>query len=312
MAYRKSGSRTRCNSRFSSGTRSELLGGPRGLCHVYTRFDNLLQVVYTGPMGLAKIARLNRIFSHPDGRILSLAVDHWAGREHPQGLKNVPAILEQLAPANPDAVTMNKGMARGLWAPYAGRIPLIVQSHFFPPEDAELKRTTQPEEALLLGADAVAVSLGVRGKTEDQHLAMLAAMVTDAAPWDIPVVAHIYPRNFYSDDAEVMVDHEHIQWAVRCGAECGADVIKVPFTGDPDGFREIVEACPVPVVCAGGPKTKTFDESVEMMRKIVASGARGGVVGRNIWGAEDPLAALRAFQEIVHPLLKGHDRTSTS
>lgn len=30
-------------------------------------------------MGLAKATRLNRIFSHPDGRLLSLAVDHFAG-----------------------------------------------------------------------------------------------------------------------------------------------------------------------------------------------------------------------------------------
>ena len=252
-------------------------------------------------MGLAKTTRLNRIFSHPDGRILSLAVDHWAGRQLPAGLENVPATISQLAEAKPDAVTMNKGMVQGMWEPFAGRIPLIIQTHIFPPEDAPLRRTTEPQEAILLGADAVAVSLGVRGSCEDQHLEMLAGMVTDAAPFDLPVIAHIYPRNFYSDDAAVMVDHEHILWAVRCGAECGADVIKVPFTGDAAGFREIVASSPVPVVCAGGPKTESFDDALEMMRQIVESGARGGVVGRNIWGSKDPLAALQAFQAIIHP-----------
>ena len=95
----------------------------------------------------------------------------------------------------------------------------------------------------------------------------------------------------------MFTDHENIFRAVRCGVEFGTDVIKVPFTGNVDGFREIVEISPVPVVCTGGPKTETLD----MMQKIVASGARGAVVGCNIWGSENPIGTMRAFQKIVHP-----------
>ena len=253
-------------------------------------------------MGLAKTARLNRIFSNPDGRLFSLAIDHFAGMIMPEGLTNLPATISELMQGEPDAVTMIKGMARGTWEPYAGRTPLILQTICFPGDDQPLKKTTSVDEALMLGADAVAISLNVLCDSEADHIELLAETVDEAAEFDMPVITHIYPRNYtYDDTPDVMTDHDSILWAVRVGAEYGADVIKVPFTGDPDGFREIVESAPVPVVCAGGPKTESFDDALDMMRKIVASGARGAVVGRNIWGSKDPLGTLRAFKEIVHP-----------
>ena len=251
-------------------------------------------------MGLAKTTRLNRIFSNSDGRILSVAVDHFAGLTMPDGLRDVPKTIALLMEAKPDAFTMVKGMAKSAWEPYAGSVPLILQAHIVRSDD-RVERTTTAEEALLLGADAVAVSFGVRGPNESMQLRMLAETVTEAARFDMPVVTHIYPRDYSGPSARVMTDHESILWAVRCGVEFGADVIKVPFTGDPAGFGEIVESSPVPVVCAGGPKTETFDDALEMMQKVVDSGARGAVVGRNIWGMEDPLGTLRAFQAIVHP-----------
>lgn len=254
-------------------------------------------------MGLAKTTRLNRIFSNPDGRIFSLAVDHGIGLSMPEGLRNVPATLAQLVELGPDAVTLSKGMAKSAWEPYAGQVPLIVQTIIFPPDDVPRIKATRAEEALMLGADAVAVSLIVRGKSEAANCNTLAQIVDEADRYDLPVVAHIYPHDFsYADKPSVVLtDHENILWAVRCGIEFGADVIKVPFTGDVEGFREIVESSPVPVVCAGGPKTETFDEVLDMMRKIVASGSRGAVVGRNIWGSKDPVGTMRTMQGIVHP-----------
>ena len=46
----------------------------------------------------------------------------------------------------------------------------------------------------------------------------------------MPVIAHIYPRSY---EAEPVMDSdvENIAWAVRCGIECGADVIKVIYPG---------------------------------------------------------------------------------
>jgi fructose-bisphosphate aldolase, class I len=252
-------------------------------------------------MDLAKQIRLNRIFSHPSQRLCSVAVDHFIGYQKglPEGLINVPAAIRKIVEGKPDAITMLKGMAKSAWAPYAGRVPLIIQAVCFTADDKVIEDTASPEEVHRLGADAIAVSIGVRGPNEGRFLKLLASMVEKADRLGLPVVSHIYPRDF-SGGGVVVYDPENIMWAVRCGIECGADVIKVPFTGDPASFRDIVATSPVPVVAAGGPKSETLESALQMMTKVVQSSARGATIGRNIWGATDPAFALCAFRAVIH------------
>ena len=252
-------------------------------------------------MELAKQIRLNRIFSHPTKRLCSVAVDHFIGYQKglPEGLLNVPETIKKLVEGKPDAITMLKGMAKNAWHPFAGRVPLIIQAICFTADDAVIEDTASPEEVLRLGADAIAVSIGVRGPNEGKFLKLLARMVDEADRLGLPVISHIYPRDF-SAGGKVVYDPENIFWAVRCGIECGADVIKVPFTGDAASFRDIVATSPVPVVAAGGPRSESLHSALEMMVKVVKSGARGGTIGRNVWGASDPTRALLAFRAVIH------------
>jgi class I fructose-bisphosphate aldolase len=255
-------------------------------------------------MDLAKKIRLNRIFAHPSKRLCSVAVDHFVGYQKglPRGLVNLPETLRKLVAGQPDAVTMLKGLAKGAWSPYAGRIPLIIQSMSFTADDRLIENLARPEEVLRLGADAIAVSIGVRGPNEGKFLALLAQMVAEADRIGLPVIAHIYPRDF-SQGGTIVFDHENILWAVRCGIECGADVIKVPFTGQVPSFREIVSTSPVPVVAAGGPRCDTLLSALEMIDQAVEAGAQGATIGRNIWGTDDPTRAVVAFRAVIHDRL---------
>jgi class I fructose-bisphosphate aldolase len=252
-------------------------------------------------MNLAKQIRLNRLFAHPSKRLCSVAVDHFIGYQKalPEGLINVPAALEKIMRGTPDAVTMHKGMAKLAWPPYAGQAPLIVQSVSFTADDTVIECTTSPEEALRLGADAIAVAIGVRGPNEGKFLKILTNQVEQADAIGLPVVAHIYPRDF-KNGAVMVHDAENIMWAVRCGLECGADVIKVPFTGDAASYREIIATSPAPVVAAGGPRCNDLYAALKLMVEVVRSGARGATIGRNIWGMSDPTKALIAFRAVIH------------
>ena len=147
-------------------------------------------------MNVGKLVRMNRIFSHPSGRLCSVAVDHFMGYGAglPAGLRHIKPTLAAVVAARPDAVTMHKGIAASAWAPYAGRLPLIIQTHRRPARRlgprAICRRRWTPCD---LGADGFAVAAFIRGATEGPALRTVADCVREAAVYDMPVICHIYP-----------------------------------------------------------------------------------------------------------------------
>lgn len=252
-------------------------------------------------MELGKRVRLNRIFSHPSGRLCSVAVDHFIGYGEglPEGLRRIRPTLAAVVEGQPDAVTMHKGMAAATWAPYAGKVPLILQSSLVRPDDTALDQIATPEDAVRLGADAIAVVAYVRGATEAAYLRAVAQCVRDADRFGLPVICHIYPRD-PGNLAHIIFTPEDVAWAVRCAMELGVDVVKTPYCGDVRAYADIVAECPVPLVAAGGPKADTLDAALALMAAVVESGARGATIGRNIWGFPDAAAAVRAFRAVIH------------
>jgi len=248
-------------------------------------------------LNIGKAIRLSRIFSHASGRLCSVAVDHFIGYQKglPAGLTDMPATLARVVAARPDAVTMNKGTAMTCWAPHAGKAALIIQAGCFTANDSVMDVLSDPDEVVRLGADAIAVAIGVYGPNEGRYVKLLATKVTEAARNDLPVIAHIYPREFNGSDARILHDPESIAWAVRTGIECGVDVIKVGYTGDVASFSQIVRSCPLPIVAAGGPKAETLMQGLSLMSQAIDA-----AIGRNIWGAPDPGKALRAFKAVIH------------
>jgi fructose-bisphosphate aldolase, class I len=250
-------------------------------------------------MNVGKLVRVNRIFSHSSGRLCSVAVDHFIGYGHglPDGLRQIRPTLEAIAAGRPDAVTMHKGIAASAWAPYAGRIPMILQSTAARPDESAREQMATPEDAVRLGADGFAVAAFVRGATEAEHLRVVADCVREAARFDMPVIVHIYPRD---RENKISFAPEDIAWAVRCAFEVGVDVVKTPYCGDVKAYAQIVADCPVPVVAAGGPKAETLPAALAMMAEVVQSGARGATIGRNVWGFRQITAAVEAFKAVIH------------
>ncbi len=253
-------------------------------------------------MNIGKLVRLNRLFAHPKQRFCSVAVDHFIGYGPglPAGLRHMTATLEAVVAGRPDAITLHKGIATSAWAPYAGAIPFILQGVLARVDDAAWEVFATPEEAVRLGADAYAYALFIRGATEASHLRGLSDAVAAAARFEMPVICHIYPRTFRNGRPEVSFEPEDIAWAVHCAVEAGADVVKVPYCGTVASYSQIVADCPVPVVAAGGPQAPTLLAALQMLSEVVASGARGGTIGRNIWGFEPITAAVRAFKAVIH------------
>jgi len=153
------------------------------------------------------------------------------------------------------------------------------------------------EDALRLGADAVSVHVNLGDVNEGQMLADLGMVASRAAEWGMPVLAMMYARGPKVEDE---YDPEIIRHAARVGQELGADVIKVPYTGDMDSFGRVVEACCVPVVIAGGPKLDSEESLLRMAYDSVTAGGSGLSIGRNIFQHAHPSRLLQALSKVVH------------
>jgi class I fructose-bisphosphate aldolase len=252
-------------------------------------------------MNVGKLIRLNRIFSHPSGRLCSIAVDHFIGYAEglPSGLRGMQTTLAAIVAGEPDAITMHKGIATWAWPPFAAKVPLIVQSIIGRPDDTAYEQMVTPEEAVRLGADAIAVAAYVRGNTEALYLRVVSDCVRQAARFEMPVICHIYPRDL-SGVPKISFAPEDIAWAVHCAVETGVDVVKTPYCGDVKAHAQIVADSPVPVVAAGGPRQETLESALGMMAEVVQSGARGATIGRNVWGFDQITEAVRAFKAVIH------------
>ncbi len=252
-------------------------------------------------MNVGKLIRLNRLFSHPSGHYFCVAVDHFIGYQEgiPVGLRDIRSTLDEIVKGKPDAITLHKGILLSCWSAYAGRIPVILQSMIARPDDSAREPIAFPEDAIRLGADGFAVAIFVRGESEAFYLRLLADMVRQAAVYEMPVICHVYPRD-YSEQPRVSFKPEDIAWAVRCAVEAGADVVKTPYCGDISAFRQIVSECPVPLVAAGGPKAESLISALRLANDVMKSQALGATVGRNVWGFQNIEGSVKAFKAVIH------------
>ena len=88
----------------------------------------------------------------------------------------------------------------------------------------------------------------------------------------------------------------YFKLATRIIAEMGVQIVK---TYDCEDFEEVVAACPVPIVVAGGKKLPERD-ALAMAYDVMRKGARGVDMGRNIFQSTHPLEMAQAVRKIVH------------
>ncbi len=84
--------------------------------------------------------------------------------------------------------------------------------------------------------------------------------------------------------------------ATRILAELGVQIVKTYYC---DHFEEIVSACPVPIVVAGGKKLPE-EEALTLAYRCIQGGACGVDMGRNIFQSNHPVVMAQAVRKIVH------------
>ena len=142
---------------------------------------------------------------------------------------------------------------------------------------------TTVEEAVRMGVDAVKM-LFPWNMANAERVAMctrVGTVVTACDRWDIPLVLEPViigaPRS-----EEVIVEEEKV---ARIAYDLGAHIIKIAFPGE-ERTRRLVDELKVPLVIAGGPLSGEPSVTIDAVAGTIRSGARGVIVGRNIWQRE--------------------------
>ena len=250
---------------------------------------------------LGKAVRLRRLKNPESGHILTVALDHAPSYGIMEGLENIRWVVEQVAHGGPDAMMLMKGTAERCFQSYAGQIALILKCSTLSPLHPEQDVWVSPvEDALRLGADAIAMAVTVGSPYQPQILANLAALVREAERVGMPVIAHAYPNGGLIPPEE-RYSAARVAYAARLVMELGVDIVKTFYTGSAETFAQVVEAAtPALVVAAGGPRLETEADVLRMAYDVMRAGAAGITFGRNVWQHATPAKILRALAAIVH------------
>lgn len=249
---------------------------------------------------IGKEIRLGRIFDRDSGHTVIVPMDHGVSEGPIAGIADMKETITRVVNGGANAVVVHKGIVtrgRRKNGPDTGLIIHMSGSTSLSRDPNAKTLVCTVEEAIELGADAVSVHVNIGNGHEKEMLTDLGNVAHTASRWGMPLLAMIYPRGEKIKDE---YDPGVIRHAARLGAELGADVVKVSYTGDPDSFRGVVEGCHIPVIIAGGPKMGSDRAILEMVKGAMEAGGAGISIGRNVFQHENPARIVAALCMIVH------------
>lgn len=242
--------------------------------------------------------RLEKLF--PGGRGLFLAYDQGFehGPEDFSGENADPAYILKLAGSGAfNGFICHRGIAEEYAADRT--VPLILKLNgktSLPEGDPISKAVSTVADAVKLGADGVGYTVYVGSQHESEMLTEFGKILDEAHAAGLPVFGWMYPRGASVPDSH---DPKAIAYAARVGLEMGADVLKLYYPGDEAQVTELVKlAGRSKVVIAGGTKADPAEFALQI-KSVLAAGAAGMAVGRNVWQAADPEAVARELRAAV-------------
>lgn len=249
---------------------------------------------------IGKKIRLERIIDRNSHKTVIIPMDHGVTVGPINGLSDMRSAVSNVVAGGANAILMHKGIVvaghRGTGRDVGLIIHLSGGTSLSPdPNAKELICTV--EEVIKLGADAVSVHINLGAETDREMLQQLGYISQRCLEWQLPLVAMMYTRGAKIKDE---YDVNNVKHAARVGAELGADIVKVVYTGSVETFAEVVQGCPVPVVIAGGAKMDSDEDIFRMVEGALAAGAAGLSIGRNAFQHKNPTKMVQALSKMVH------------
>ncbi|MBM9433325.1 class I fructose-bisphosphate aldolase [Flaviflexus equikiangi] len=242
---------------------------------------------------------MNRIFA-ADGKSVSLALDGFGFSEKTAGVDAAARKVPEMVEHGLDNVLVTYGQARNFAQYFTGAgltLRVDTTTAVYDGSVPDNMPAFDILDAVKLGADGVVI-MNFPGAHNERATNEFAARLTrQSAEWNVPFMCEALPFGYAVTTPE-SADPEKIATAARFSEELGADIIKTRFSGT-DRDRLIVENCTVPVLALGGPKSD-HETYFGFVAHVMACGAKGVAVGRNVTQDPKPLAMVSALGALVH------------
>jgi predicted phospho-2-dehydro-3-deoxyheptonate aldolase len=244
-----------------------------------------------------KKLRLARIINHDSQKICLVPIDHGTTLGPIDGIKDYLKIIAQVIAGGADGLVLHKGLLKNI-ANYpelaGGRYLLHLSASTMLNSDPDYKiLVSSVEEAVKLGADGVSVHVNLGTAMDGKMIDDFGNVTRACLEWGMPLLAMVYNRNPVQRPA-------HIAHMARLAEELGADIVKVEYPGSMAEAQNIVDCVRIPVVFAGGSKMDNPGELLMMVHDLLAAGAAGVAIGRNIFQYHDPRFMTTLISKLVH------------
>ena len=254
--------------------------------------DSGFRVKGAGDLGWGMKSRLSSIFNPVSGNTVMFAFDHGYFMGPVSGLERLDLVVPRIAP-HVDVLMCTRGALRTCVSPAVNKPVSLRISSGSSMLDEDLSHevlAVEIEDAIRLNASCVAVQTFIGADGEKESLDNLSRAVNTGMKYGMPTMGVV------AVGRQMERTPRFFKLATRIVAELGAQIVK---TYDCPELDEIVAACPVPIVIAGGKKIEE-DEALKMAYSVMQKGAKGVDMGRNIFQSECPEAMAIAVSQIVH------------
>ena len=237
-------------------------------------------------------SRLSNMFDPNTGNTVMLAFDHGYIMGPTTGLERldlaIPPLYDDI-----DVLMATRGALRTSIDPSCKKAVALrcsAGSSVLAEDMSKEEIGVNIEDAIRMNASCMAIQVFIGSPVECQTINNLCTTVDEGMKYGIPTLGVV------AVGKQMERTTKYFQLATRMIAEFGAQIVKTYYC---ENFESVVNACPVPIVMAGGKKLPE-NEALTMTYRAISEGARGVDMGRNIFQAEDPSAMIKAARGIVH------------
>lgn len=235
--------------------------------------------------------RLSRIFSPQSGNTVMLAFDHGYIMGPTSGLERMDLTITPLI-EYADCIMCTRGALRSIVPPTSNKpVSLRYSAGTTVLTDLNDECLLDIEDAIRVNASALAIMVAIGSKYEAVTIKNLVRTADLGAKYSIPTLG------VTAVGKELVRDARYLGLASRICAENGATFVKTYYCET--GFEQVVAACPVPIVIAGGKKLPE-DEALDFAYQAIQQGAAGVDMGRNVFQSKHPIAMIQAVRAVVH------------